>query len=301
MHYLQLVRWPNLVLLFLLQYLLRYTMAGPILDAQNLGLLLTDGEFALLSISCVLIAAGGYVINDIEDVPIDRLNKPEKLIVSQSISRDQAYNLYLILTALGIIGGFYLTFVKQYKYIGYLNAISAGLLYFYSTSYKCIPLVGNLIVSLLSALAVFIVIIAEPFAREDEAVMLMIGVFMFFSFTTTLIREIIKDIEDIDGDLSCDCQTLANSLGMKKSKWLVVVLSILLTLTLLTAQYYSRQWESLLPFLYVTVFIDLPLILLIVQLMRSKDKHGFRKASNWLKLTMFTGVISLLVFYYSFN
>lgn len=139
-------------------------MAGPILDAQNLGLLLTDGEFALLSISCVLIAAGGYVINDIEDVPIDRLNKPEKLIVSHSISRDQAYNLYLILTALGIIGGFYLTFVIQY--IGYLNAISAGLLYFYSTSYKCIPLVGNLIVSLLSALAVFIVIIAEPFLQE---------------------------------------------------------------------------------------------------------------------------------------
>lgn len=301
MAFLQLIRWPNLLMMLLLQYLLRYCMAGPILEMQNLGLLLTDAEFMIMSLSCAFIAAGGYIINDIEDVNIDRINKPERLIVGPRITSNAAFNYYLIMTFTGILGGLYLTFVKEYKYIAYVNIVAAGLLYFYSTSYKCIPFVGNIIISLLSALLIFMVIMNEPFAREDQGVMLMIGAFMFFSFYTTFLREFIKDIEDTEGDLSADCQTIANLMGVKKAKWVAIILSVILVILIILIQIVTQQWESKFPFVYIVLFIDIPLIILSKQLFQASNKQAFHKAGNWLKLAMFTATISLLVFYYSFK
>ena len=300
-NFFRLIRWHNVLMMMLIQYLLRYCMAAPILEMQDLGLLLTDFEFFIMSFSCALVAAGGYVINDIEDISIDRINKPEKQIVSVHITESSAFNLYLLLTAAGVLGSFYLQFVKEYKYFGYLYAVGAGLLYFYSTSYKCIPLIGNLIISIISAAMVFLVVINEPFAREDEGVMLMIGGFMFFSFFTTLIREFIKDIQDIEGDLSCDCQTIANMLGVKRAKWIAFSLSVLLAFFIIAAQLVTRQWESILPFTYIALFVDIPLIYLSILLFKSTTKEDFGKAGNWLKLAMFTATISLVVFYYSFK
>lgn len=300
-NYLKLVRWPNLIMLALLQYLLRYAMAGPILEMENLGLLLTDFEFFIMSISCIFIAAGGYAINDIEDFEIDRINKPDKQIVGKFIQKESAYNFYLIITFLGILGGFYLTYIKDYKYIGVINLICAGLLYFYSTGYKCIPLVGNLIISLLSAFIIFMVVLPEPLAREHQGVMLLIGAFMFFSFFMTLLREIIKDIEDVEGDRQMNCQTIANTLGVNRSKWIAIIITFLLIVCLTGAQYLSKQWESILPFLFVSIFIDLPMILLFFKLINAHNKLDFTKASFWLKLTMFTGTISIAIFYYSFK
>lgn len=298
---LQLIRWPNLLMMLLLQYLLRYCMAGPILELQQLGLLLTDSEFAIMSISCILIAAGGYIINDIEDIAIDRINKPEKQIIGTRITSGAGFNYYLLFTFAGILGGFYLTFVKEYKYIAYVNLVSAGLLYFYSTSYKCIPIVGNLIISLLSALLVFMVIMNEPFAREDQGVMLMIGTFMFFSFYTTFLREFIKDIEDEEGDLSADCQTFANLIGASKAKWVAVLLSAILVILIVLIQIVTQQWESPAPFIYIVLFIDIPLIYLTLLLTKASERRGYHTAGNWLKLAMFTATISLVVFYYNFK
>lgn len=301
MHYLKIIRWQNLLLLMLLQYLLRYCMALPILEVQNLGLLLTDTEFFILSLSCALIAAGGYVINDIEDIEIDRINKPEQQIAGRHLTVSSAYNFYYLLTFCGLAGGMYLTFVKEYSYLFYIYLVSAGLLYFYSTSYKCIPVIGNVVIGLLSALSVFIVIMNEPFAREDQGVMLMIGIFMMFSFLTTLLREFIKDIEDAEGDLACDCQTLANAIGKNRSRWLAVIFSLLIVVLLVLMQFITKQWESFLPFAYLVVCVDLPLLYVTYQLYAAKDKRDFSSAGNWLKLTMFAFVMSLLVFYYSFN
>lgn len=299
--YLNIVRWPNLVILLLLQYLLRYSLMLPLLESEGLGLLMTDFEFFVLSLSCVLIAAGGYVINDIEDEKIDNINKPEKVIVNKKIAKEQALNLYLILSFSGILGGFYLSYMKGYSYIGVMNLMISGLLYFYSTSYKCIPLLGNIIISILSALVVFIVVLPEPFAKEHQGVMLIAGVFMFYSFFITLIREIIKDIEDIDGDHRMGCNTLVHKIGVKTSKWIATILASFLLLLLISAQLFIRQWESSIPFVYVVLFIDLPLLRLCTLLIKAEKKTDFTAASFWLKIIMFTGTISLAVFNYSFN
>ncbi len=299
--FLQLSRWPNLLMVGILQYLLRYALMAPILEAEGMALLMTDFEFFIFSFSCMLIAAGGYIINDIEDEKIDRINKPEKMIIGRLISKESAMNLYLLVSFTGILGGFYLSYIKGYNYIGIVNLIVSGMLYFYSTSYKCIPVLGNLIISLLSALVVFIVVIPEPFAKENQGVMLLIGIFMFFSFFTTLLREIIKDIEDIEGDTQLGCSTLANKIGTRNCKWITVALASLLLLILIGAQIFSKQWESFLPFIYIVIFIDLPLVRLVYLISKAVDKSDFKKASFWLKIIMFTGTISLAVFHYSFN
>ena len=298
--YLQLVRWPNLLMIALLQYLLRHALIGPILLFEEKGLLLTEFEFFILVISCVLIAAGGYIINDVEDLEIDAINKPEKKLIENQISKEKAINLYTALTFLGVLGGFFLSYVKGYAYIGIIHLITAGMLYFYSTSYKCIPILGNLIISLLSALVVIIVIVPEPFAKDNPAVMLMIALYAFFSFITTLIREIVKDIEDIEGDRQHGCTTLAISLGQKKAKWISIILTFLIAGLLIYAQIFSRQWESLIPFLYICIFIDIPFFVLLRKLYKSENKSDFKKASLWIKFIMFTGIISLAIFNFSF-
>lgn len=298
--YLQLIRWPNLVMLIVLQYLLRYALVEPILHYEDKALLLTPFEFFILVLSCALIAAGGYIINDVEDLEIDSVNKPDKKIVENQIPKESAMNIYTALTMLGVLGGFFLSYVKGYTYIGIIHLITAGMLYFYATSYKCIPVLGNIIISLLSGLAVIIVIVPEPFAKDHPGVMLMIAVYAFFSFSTTLIREIIKDIEDIDGDQQFGCSTLATTIGITKAKWTSILLTISVLGLLVYAQVLSRQWESILPFFYVCIFIDLPFLVLLEKLYHAKKKSDFHKASFWLKLIMFTGIISLAIFKLSF-
>ncbi len=299
MTFLKLIRWPNLLLLGLLQYLIRYAMAEPILDANEQGLLLTHTEFALLVISCLLITAGGYVINDIEDESIDRANKPEKVIVGRLISKDSAFNAYLLLTFTGIVIGFYLTFVKEYAHIGLIELVAAGLLYFYSTSYKCIPVVGNLIVSGLSAFAVFLVVMPEPLARMNSGVMALTGIYMGFIFFVTLVRELVKDAEDMDGDLKQDCQTLAGAIGLKPTKWISILLTAAILGSLTYMQFITEQWQSLTPFLYVTCFIDIPLIWIIYKMWKAEENKDFHHISNLLKFLMFAGTFSLAVFYAS--
>ncbi|MBK7965918.1 MAG: geranylgeranylglycerol-phosphate geranylgeranyltransferase [Bacteroidetes bacterium] len=298
--YLQLVRWPNLIMIIVLQYLLRYALVEPILLYEDKALLITPFEFFILVFSCVLIAGGGYVINDIEDLEIDKVNKPEKKIVENQISKENAMNLYTALTFIGVLGGFFLSYIKGYSYIGIINLITAGMLYFYATSYKCIPVLGNVIISLLSSLVVFIVIVPEPFAKDHPGVMLMIAVYGFFSFITTLIREIIKDIEDLEGDQRFDCATLATVLGITKAKWTCIILTFSVLSLLIYAQIFSRQWESILPFLYICIFIELPFFVLLRKLYYAEKKSDFYKASLWLKLIMFTGIISLAIFKFSF-
>ena len=299
--YLKLIRWGNLLMMGLLLYLLRYALALPLLESTGKALLMTGLEFTVMVLGCLLVAAGGYVINDIEDYGIDSRNKPEKRIAEVHISRDRAFNFYMILSFTGILCGIWLTYVKDYPYIAMINLLSTGLLYFYSTSYKCIPLVGNLVIALLSALLVFMVVLPEPLAKADPGVMLMTGAYMYFSFWMTLLREMIKDIEDLEGDLAEGCVTFAGRFGAVTSKNICLMIILLITGSLMAAQYVSQQWDSLFPFLYVTLFIDLPLLVLMIHLIRATNKSDYTSASRWVKLITFAGIISLAVFYYSFN
>jgi 4-hydroxybenzoate polyprenyltransferase len=298
-NYLKLVRWPNLLMISVFQYLMRYALVAPILDYQEKGLIVSHLDFALLVLSCVFIAAGGYIINDIEDVKIDSINKESRVLINAKINADSANNLYMVLSFLGVAIGFYLTFVKEIKLIGMINLITAGLLYFYSTSYKCIPVLGNIIIALLTALLPLLVVLPEPAAMNDQAVLSFTGGYIIFAFLMTLIRELIKDLEDKKGDAECGCKTLPVVVGNFAVKIITFLLIVVVIVLLILIQIATKQWESIIPFLYVSLFIVLPLLYLCMLIIKSNVKDQFKKASVLTKLVMFTGILSMLVFYFS--
>jgi 4-hydroxybenzoate polyprenyltransferase len=297
----QLIRLPNLIILAGMQMLLRYALAQPVMMLEGRPLLLNTEEFLLLVFSCVCVAAGGYIINDIEDRQIDALNKPAALLVGKSISEKQALGLYFIFTIAGILTGFYLSYFRHIQYIGTINAVTAGLLYFYATSYKCIPLLGNIIIALLTALAVFIIAFPEPLILNNPSLFGLITGYAFFAFLLTLIRELIKDLEDEKGDAAAGCRTLVIASGSRIVKSISIALIFLTVVMLIAVQIISRQWEALVPFLYLILFVELPLIYLAMRLHRSHNSQEYHRSSSITKLIMLGGICSMIVFYFSFR
>ncbi len=300
MNFLKLIRWPNLLLLVIMQVLVREALLSPILSAEDKGLLLTPLEFALVVFSCLCIAAGGYIINDIEDMPIDTINRPQKMIVGVKITKDTAFAWYGYLTAIGLLLGGYLTFIKEIRYVVYINAISAGMLYFYATAYKCMPLLGNIIISALTALAIVLVVMPEPLAKEDATCVSFVTAYCVFSFLLTLVRELVKDMEDIAGDRSCGCTTLPVKAGTGITKALVILATMSLVSVLAYIQILFKQWETPIPFWYLVITVELPLIYLIPKVFRASERSHFTHISNIAKLIMFTGVLSMYIFHLAF-
>lgn len=297
----QLIRLPNLIMLAFMQLLLRFALAQPLMMAEGRPMLLNTQEFILLVLSCVLIAAGGYIINDIEDVNIDRINKPEKVIVGKAISSNQAFGLYLTFTLIGVLIAFYLSYFARIQYVGTLNAVTAGMLYFYATSYKCIPLLGNLIVALLTSLSVLVVAFPEPLVLMNASLFSVFTGFAAFAFLLTLARELIKDLEDLNGDAAASCRTLVVATSPNSVRILASVLLIISLLLLVGIQLLSQQWEEMVSFIYLVLFVELPLLILAIRLLKSRNNVHYHQNSKLLKLIMFNGVCSLIVFYFSFS
>ena len=149
---LRLVRWSNLLFLAALLYLMEKWVAVPILNRAAFGEQLPWYILVLLMVATVLIAAGGYVINDYFDVKIDRINRPDELIVTRSVSKPEAMRLSVGLSAAGAVCGILLAVLLRSFTLGTVFILIPGLLWFYSSSYKRQFFVGNLIVSFLAAL-----------------------------------------------------------------------------------------------------------------------------------------------------
>ena len=281
------------------QYSLRYLLVAPILDYQEKGLIISHFDFFLLVFSTLCIAAGGYVVNDIEDVAIDNINKPSRVIVGAKIKEETANNFYTGITFLGVAIGFYLSFVKDIRLIGFIQIFSAGFLYFYATTYKCIPLLGNLIISTLTGITALMVIIAEPSAMEDPAVLTFIGSYIVIAFSMTFLRELIKDLEDQKGDSLCGCKTLPVAIGNIAVKVVAGSLSLIIASTLIWIQISTKQWQSMLPFAYVASLITLPLLILSYLIFKASEINEFAKCAFLAKLIMFTGISSIVIFYFA--
>jgi 4-hydroxybenzoate polyprenyltransferase len=295
----QLIRLPNLLILGLMQVLLRVALAVPVMQSEEIPTLLSTEEILLVIISCMLIAAGGYIINDISDEAIDTVNRPETVIVGKHLTSGQAYSLYFIFTVAGLLIGFYLSYFEKVRYVGTINAVAAGLLYFYSTSYKCIPLLGNLIVALLTALSVYIIAFPEPLLLSHPGLFSMFTGFASFAFLYTLVRELIKDLEDQKGDHAADCRTLVQATSEKTVKRLAAIILFITICLLAGIQVVTRQWETIVPFIYLLLFVQIPSIYLLQKILRSHTKADFRFCSKLSKLIMMAGILSLLIFYFS--
>ncbi|HLN19635.1 MAG TPA: geranylgeranylglycerol-phosphate geranylgeranyltransferase [Bacteroidales bacterium] len=315
--FLQLVRWRNLLLVAITMILMRYAVLEPLIrkipvvlsnnpaEQVSMELQFPFFNFLLLVLATLCITAGGYVINDYFDIKTDLINRG-KVIVGTRIPRRTAMMWHSVLNIAGVIIGFYISWRAGYAMMGALFLIVSGLLYFYSASYKRQFLVGNIIVAILTAAVPMLVAIYEwpalyrfyivnAISMPDlDFVLYWVGGFAVFAFITTLAREIIKDIEDFEGDIAYGRNTLPVVLGIKTSKAVAGALVVITILMLFLA--WKLYVNDLITIIYLSVAVAIPLLVVIYRLTGTNTKEKLHSASTFMKVAMFFGVLySVLV------
>lgn len=298
---LSLIRAGNLLMVALIFLLLRHTVIIPILGSELLTSSVNDYSFTILLLSTILIAAGGYVINNIIDVRADAINKPGKNPVGGSISRFTAYTLYVVFTLAGIGCAFYFGELNGTRYAALVFILSAGLLYFYSQSYQKMLLLGNIVIALLASLTVMLPLIFDRMALQTGSVKMIVFAYAIFAFLMTLSREMIKDCEDMEGDGSVDAGTLPLVIGTSPVRKIAAIITLLVFLLILWIQISQQQWTAMVSFIYVTLFIQIPLLILVYRTFTAVEKRHDALISLLNKVIMLTGIGSMLIFNLSFQ
>jgi 4-hydroxybenzoate polyprenyltransferase len=302
----RLIRWPNLFFIALTECLFYYCIIIPSLPSAYYLLphKLTPQLFPFIVAASVFIAAGGYIINDYFDINIDRVNKPAKMVIEKSIARRSAILLHLIITTIGVVLSFYVA-IKTTFIILIANIISTLLLWFYSTTYKKRLLSGNIIISALTAWTILVLYFATntiilrnitnsalSFIRIYKLAALYGG----FAFIISLIREVVKDMEDIDGDLKYKCNTMPIAWGIPAAKVFVGVWIIVLISALAIIQFYVLQFGWWISFLYSFSLIIFPLLWVIRKLYLAQNSADYHRLSTVIKFIMLAGILSMLFF-----
>jgi 4-hydroxybenzoate polyprenyltransferase len=262
-------------------------------------------QFWLLAAASVCITASGYIINDYFDLNIDEINKPDKVIVNKIISRRWTIFWHLFLSMCGILFSA-MALPLQYSHLLFANIAAVVLLFFYSTTFKKQLLIGNIIVSALSAWTIIIIFLSKfrlneinihnPYRNEYAKLYKLAVVYAGFAFIISLIREVIKDMEDVYGDQKYNCKTMPIVWGMNTAKVFTAVWLIVLMAAIIILQFYVLQFGWWWYAIYSFIFIIVPLGWLFKKLFDAQTQKNFHQLSLWLKLIMFTGIISMLFF-----
>jgi 4-hydroxybenzoate polyprenyltransferase len=304
MAFLKMIRLPNLFFIALTQVLFQvciyYSLYKGTIPEHDLF------HFILLVLASLCIAAGGYVINDYFDINIDEVNKPHRLIVDRLIHRRWAIAWHFMLSLSGLIlTALALPFFQKW-YLILANAICVALLWFYSTSFKRKLLIGNIVISLLTSWTILIIFfskirLVEVFGERDpnhHKFFRLAILYAGFAFIISLIREAIKDIEDMQGDARYGCRTMPIVWGVNAAKVYIAVWLVVLMALLVVIQVYILQFKWWLPAIYSTVTIILPLVYVLFKLYRSSTPKEYHHLSIVTKAIMFTGILSMVFFYF---
>jgi len=300
----KLVRMPNLFFMALTQVLFQfciyhtlYNDAVPVNDLYR---------FILIVFASLFIAAAGYIINDYFDINIDEVNKPEKMVVDKVIKRRWAIAWHFMLSGAGIIlTVLALPFWSKW-YLILANIICVALLWLYSTNFKKSLLTGNIVISLLTAWTILIIFfskfnLTDAFGAGDSnnhKFFRLAILYAGFAFIISLIREAIKDMQDMAGDAKYGCRTMPIVWGVNATKVYVAVWLIVLIAALGILQVYVLQFKWWLLIAYCIPAIIFPLILLLFKLKKSTSSDDFKKLSSLTKLIMFTGILCMAFFYF---
>jgi 4-hydroxybenzoate polyprenyltransferase len=270
--FVRLTRAWNLVIIVFAQYFTAYFLAK--------ANVFTDTGLFLLSLSTVLIAAGGYVINDYYDVKIDIINNPKRVVVGKTIHRRFAILLHIALSIAGVVVGLLVSWQ-----LAIVNTLSVMVLWFYSSLFKRLPFIGNFTVAVLTGLSIAIVL----FIKNDNAGLIL--VYALFSFFMTLIREVIKDLEDLKGDNTYGCKTLPILWGIAKTKFFLYIIIAVFSIIVVIINYLFVKLDMI----YFVMLLFVPLTWLVFQLKRADTKRDFGWLSSFCKVIMLLGILSMTI------
>ncbi|GGN02790.1 ubiquinone biosynthesis protein UbiA [Dyadobacter beijingensis] len=272
----RLVRMTNLIIVALTQYLTRILLIGP---RHEWKAIVSDPDMFVLALSTVCIAAAGYIINDYFDVKIDIVNKPERVVVGRYLKRRWAMGAHQVLNVLGAVLGLIVS-----PYIFIVNVFSITLLWFYSERYKRLPFIGNFIVSLLTGLTLLILTVHYPENRH------LVFIYAVFSFFISLIREVVKDMEDIRGDEAHGCRTLPIIWGIRRTKTFLYSVTVVFVLALFIMA--QALQNNLLTLLFLLLL--LPIALLVLRLYQADTRRDFKAISSLCKIIMLLGLVTMI-------
>lgn len=298
MNYLKLIRYQNLILIALAQILIKYGLFLPL----EIDTVLNDFGFALLVTATLCIAAAGNVINDIYDLEIDRINKPNKILIGNNISESTANYLFIILNVIGVAIGFYLANSIGKPGFSALFIIFSALLYLYSSYLKGIVLVGNIVISFLVAMSLMIVVLFDllPAITSDNqilqsAVFKIVLYYAIFALGINFIREIVKDLQDINGDKKGGINTLPIAIGRKRTTKIVFILGAVMVFGVVYYIYEHLYNYQLLSLYYLFAILG-PLLYFCLKTWDAKTIKEFAMLSKLLKIVMFLGICSIPLF-----
>jgi len=276
--FLQLTRFPNLIIIGFSQYfVVLFLVSYP--ESGTASLL--DFKLFLLSSSTILIAAAGYVINDYYDIKIDYVNKPDRVVVGKLVKRRVVLISHMALNTAGIIIGIYLSL-----YVGILNVIAAFLLWIYSNKLKRMPFIGNVVIALLGGLSILIVAV---YYRQNFN---LVFIYALFAFSINLVREVIKDMEDIRGDMRFGSRTLPIIWGLRKTKMLLYTLITIFVILLIFLS--ARLDNHVLHAFFMLLVV--PIVYLIYLLYKADSQRRFHQLSTYCKVLMLAGIFSMIFF-----
>lgn len=301
----KLIRWPNLLITILVQLALYYVIIGNIYHMAGIGRALMQTDLMLLVFTTVLIAAAGYVINDYFDLKADRINKPDEMILGKSMDHRMGIILHLSLNAIALITGFYVAFRVGSWRLGLIFPMLMLLLWFYSIKYKKTVVWGNIAVSFLSAMVIVVIWLFEFFMlrqKPDDFVNLTpylatitryFGMFALFAFLLTLIREVVKDAEDIEGDRQAGFHTLAVDYGIQSANRFAAITAALTAALMGYIVFIFIREGMATAGAYYAITIMAPMIWLVFRISKANEKSDFHMISNLIKVLMAAGIIGL--------
>lgn len=273
--FIRLTRFGNLLIIACVQY---FTVLFLVSDDFGWKSHLSSERLFLLSLSNILIAAAGYIINDYYDVKIDYINKPDRVVVGKVIKRRIVMVAHIALNFTGIALGFLVSPI-----IAIINFGCVLLLWLYSNQLKRLPLIGNIAVTFLTGFSIYII---EIYYQTNNSFIL---IYALFAGGFTLIREIVKDLEDMKGDASFGCRTLPVVLGIRKTKNIIFLISTLFTVGISLLLFHNNEWE----YYWLMSGNIIAILILLILLYRADTVKHFHQLSTITKIIMLLGILSM--------
>lgn len=312
MNWLRLIRYKNLLIVFMTQLLVWYCLIYNIARITGVPVFLDFTYFMLLAISTVLISASGYIINDYFDIKIDIINRPEKVILEKKIPLRLAIIAHSVLNIIALLlAGIVAYKAHHYEWLCF-QLICSVLLWFYSTHFKRQFIVGNVVVALLTAFTIVALVLYEPSVHLIPQGPALTGLkgeqsfiepsrmclgYIFFAFMLTWMREIVKDMEDHIGDAEEGCVTMPIKMGLRFSARFTQALGLvtIAALGLIAIWLFHFRYTAL--SIYCIVFTVVPLLWWCFYLPSKNTVQHYASASRWLKIIMLAGIASLIVYH----
>ena len=282
---LKIIRWPNLIILAGIQILIFFRLIGAS------GSVMDPVDLTLMILITILLGAGGYIINDYYDTDIDRINKPEKWIAGNLWNLRTVRIIYVVIVLLGFILSVWLAArLGLVRYL-FIYPVAVTGLWLYSYALKCRPIIGNLWVSLFCAGVIGIVALPDILLENKGHIREELWLYMIFAFISTWLREVVKDIEDMDGDAKANCTTAIVRFGLKPAKIMVIIIGLMLIgALLLWESRQENQWVNLI--LTVLQGFTAGSMAFVVW---AKNKNYYHYASTIIKFVMVGGTLILFL------